>query len=68
MSQSLTTQPPLPRETRLRDWSEDQFKATYQCDRFTATVLGNRLRHTLEHMGTGLMVSSFSPVRPGTRS
>jgi N-methylhydantoinase B len=47
---------------RLRDWTEDQFRAAYQCDRFTATVLGNRLRYTVEHMGTGLMYSSFSPI------
>jgi N-methylhydantoinase B len=47
---------------RLRDWNDEQFESAYQCDRFTATVLGNRLRYTVEHMGTGLMYSSFSPI------
>ena len=47
---------------RLRDWDDDQFHAAYQCDRFTATVLGNRLRYTVAHMSTGLMFSSFSPI------
>jgi len=48
--------------SRLRDWDDDQFRAAYQCDRFTATVFGNRLRYTVAHMSTGLMFSSFSPI------
>lgn len=47
---------------RLRDWDDKRFREAYQCDRFTATVFGNRLRYTVEHMGTGLMFSSFSPI------
>ena len=47
---------------RLRDWSERQFEDAYQCDRFTAMVLSNRLRYTVDHMSTGLMFSAFSPI------
>ena len=32
---------------KLRDWTEEKFADAYQCDRFTATVLGNRLRYTV---------------------
>jgi len=58
---------PVPSErqiptTKLRDWTEEKFADAYQCDRFTATVLGNRLRYTVAHMSTGLMFSSFSPI------
>lgn len=52
--------PGLP--ARLRDWSEAQFEQHYACDRFTATVLSNRLRYTVDHMSTGLMFSAFSPI------
>jgi len=47
---------------RLRDMTEAQFEATYHCDRFTAMVLSNRLRYTVDHMSTGLMFSAFSPI------
>jgi len=47
---------------RLRDWSEEQFREIYDCDRFTAMVFGNRLRYTVDHMSTGLMFSAFSPI------
>lgn len=47
---------------KLRNWSEERFEQAYHCDRFTATVLSNRLRYTTDHMGTGLMVGSFSPI------
>lgn len=47
---------------RLRDWTEQQFKDAYQCDRFTAMVLSNRFRYTVDHMSTGLMFSAFSPI------
>ena len=48
--------------TRLRDWTEAQFEDAYDCDRFTAMVLSNRLRYTVGHMSTGLMFSAFSPI------
>jgi N-methylhydantoinase B len=47
---------------RLREWTEAEFAAEYGCDRFTATVLGNRLRYTVKHMSTGLMFNAFSPI------
>ena len=47
---------------RLRDYTEEQFFQTYECDRFTAMVLSNRLRYTVDHMSTGLMFSAFSPI------
>ncbi|MGE0483852.1 MAG: hydantoinase B/oxoprolinase family protein [Gammaproteobacteria bacterium] len=50
------------RPARLRDWSEAEFFDTYHCDRFTAMVLSNRLRYTVQHMSTGLMFSAFSPI------
>ena len=56
---------PAPRSThgeRLRDLDEQAFRARYHCDRFTATVLGNRLRYAVQHMGTGLMFNAFSPI------
>ena len=62
MSQHILTPSPEQRPARLRDWSEAQFQEAYHCDRFTATVLSNRLRYTTDHMGTGLMVGSFSPI------
>ena len=47
---------------RLRDWTEAQFEQHYHSDRFTAMVLANRLRYTVDHMSTGLMFSAFSPI------
>lgn len=47
---------------RLRDLDEQAFRAKYHCDRFTATVLGNRLRYAVQHMSTGLMFNAFSPI------
>jgi N-methylhydantoinase B len=47
---------------RLRDLTEDQFTTVYDCDRFTAMVLSNRLRYTVDHMSTGLAFSAFSPI------
>ena len=47
---------------RLRDFTEAQFETAYHCDRFTAMVLSNRLRYTVDHMSTGLMFSAFSPI------
>lgn len=52
--------PAQPR--RLRDCTEAQFEEIYDCDRFTAMVLSNRLRYALTHMSTGLMYSAFSPI------
>src|SRR3954452_18150204 len=46
---------------RLRELSDDEFRAAYSCDRFTATVIINRLRYVMEHMSTGLFLEAFSP-------
>ncbi len=62
MSQQIISPSTEDRADRLRNWSEERFEKAYHCDRFTATVLSNRLRYTTDHMGTGLMVGSFSPI------
>jgi N-methylhydantoinase B len=48
--------------TLLRDLSESDFAARYECDRFTATVLASRMRYSIEHMCTRLRAAAFSPV------
>lgn len=64
----MSTQPDIhgrldaTRPARLRDWTAEQFAETYDCDRFTAMVLSNRLRYTVQHMSTGLVYSAFSPI------
>ncbi|HEV7631847.1 MAG TPA: hydantoinase B/oxoprolinase family protein [Steroidobacteraceae bacterium] len=47
---------------RIRDLTEAQFHATYGCDRFAATVLGNRLEYVLEHICQRLLACAFSPL------
>ena len=47
---------------RLRDLSDSEFKDTYGCDRFSASVILNRLRYAVEHMSTGFMREAFSPI------
>ena len=51
-----------PTTGRLRDLSDDQFRAIYSCDRFTATVLASRFRYVIEHMCTQLITYAFSPI------
>ncbi len=46
----------------LRDLSDRDFAARYGVDRFTATVLANRLRYVTQHMATGLLQRAFSPI------
>ena len=48
--------------TLLRDLSDEQFLARYDTDRFTATVLSNRLRFSVQHVVTGLLHRAFSPI------
>ena len=64
MSTQANTDPlqDIQAPVRLRDFTEDQFTAAYDCDRFTAMVLSNRLRYTVDHMSTGLAYSAFSPI------
>ena len=47
---------------RIRDLSNEQFAARYGCDRFVATVLGNRLEYVLEHVCQKLLACAFSPL------
>lgn len=46
----------------LREWSDEKFRRAYDCDRFTATILGNKLNYAVQHMSTGLMFNAFSPI------
>ncbi|GAA2861982.1 hydantoinase B/oxoprolinase family protein [Pseudonocardia halophobica] len=48
--------------TLLKDLPEAEFRQTYHCDRFTASVITNRLRHAVEHMSTGFLREAFSPI------
>lgn len=47
---------------RLRDLDEAEFSDAYACDRFSASVILNRLRYAVEHMSTGFMREAFSPI------
>ncbi|WP_037355867.1 hydantoinase B/oxoprolinase family protein [Amycolatopsis orientalis] len=49
-------------ETLLRDLTDEQFLERYDCDRFTASVLANRLRYSAQHVTTGLLHRAFSPI------
>lgn len=49
-------------EKALRDLDEDEFRSKYDTDRLTATVLAGRARYIVEHMSTGLVTQSFSPI------
>lgn len=51
-----------PSRSLLRDLTEEQFTERFGCDRFTATVLGNRFSYLVEHMSTRLLAGAFSPV------
>ena len=54
VSDDLTCPDPRPRRRR--------FAARYGCDRFTATVLGNRFGYLVEHMCSQLLTAAFSPI------
>lgn len=47
---------------KLRDLSDGDFEKTYHCDRFTASVLLNRMRYTVGHMSTAFLREAFSPI------
>lgn len=57
-----TTENRTPDITRIRDLSDEDFAAAYGSDRFTASVLKNRLDYVVEHMSTGFMREAFSPI------
>ena len=46
----------------LRDLDDEAFAARYDADRFTASVLGNRMRFIVEHMSTGILRNAFSLI------
>lgn len=46
----------------LRELDDDSFAARYGADRFTASVLGNRMRYIVEHMSTGILRNAFSLI------
>ena len=46
----------------LRDLTDAQFQAAYDCDRFTASVLASRFRYIIEHVSNQLIAYAFSPV------
>ena len=48
--------------SRIRDLSDAEFEARYSCDRYTATVLSNRMRYIVEHMCTNLLHHAFSGI------
>lgn len=56
----MTTSTATP--TALRDLDDEAFHGRYDCDRFTATVLSNRMRYILEHLSTRILTNAFSPV------
>ncbi|BBF99368.1 N-methylhydantoinase B [Pseudonocardia autotrophica] len=46
----------------LRDMSDTEFTQRYGTDRFTASVITNRLHYVVEHMSTGFLREAFSPI------
>jgi N-methylhydantoinase B len=47
---------------RLAEMSDAEFQAAYGADRFTASVIRNRLEYVVEHMSTGFLREAFSPI------
>jgi N-methylhydantoinase B len=46
----------------LRELTEEQFRERYGCERFDATLLGNRFEYVLEHVCQRLLACAFSPL------
>jgi N-methylhydantoinase B len=57
----MTTTPDSER-TPLKEMTEEQFRAAYGADRFTASVLSNRMRYIVQHMCTDLLNNAFSLI------
>ncbi|WP_245716833.1 hydantoinase B/oxoprolinase family protein [Nocardia mikamii] len=47
---------------RIRELSDEQFHDAYGCDRFTASVIVNRLKYAVGHMSTAFLREAFSPI------
>jgi N-methylhydantoinase A len=48
--------------SRLAEMSDTEFQSRYGTDRFTASVIRNRLEYVVEHMSTGFLREAFSPI------
>ena len=59
---TLTAAPGNAERRLIRDLDEREFFEKYSCDRYTATVLGNRFDYLVEHMSVRLLTGAFSPV------
>lgn len=46
----------------LRDLGDAELIERYDCDRFTATVLGSRFKYIVEQMCGRMLTSAFSPI------
>lgn len=46
----------------IRDLSEVEFFERYHTDRFTASILANRMQYIVKHMSTVLLTTSFSMI------
>jgi N-methylhydantoinase B len=62
MSERIATAPSGSRAELLRNLDESAFFERYACDRFTASVLGNRFHYVLKNMSTKLRSNAFSPI------
>ncbi len=49
-------------EASIRSLTDSEFEGRYHSDRFTASVVLNRLNYVVEHMSTGFMREAFSPI------
>jgi N-methylhydantoinase B len=49
-------------EKLIRELSDEEFAARFNCDRFTATVLSSRYGYIVEHMCSRLLTAAFSPI------
>lgn len=49
-------------QVALRDLDDQQFEQKYGADRFTISVLANRMRYAVDHMCTELFNHAFSPI------
>ncbi|MGO2113272.1 MAG: hydantoinase B/oxoprolinase family protein [Pseudoclavibacter sp.] len=58
----MTATDSLAAPTRIRDLDEASFRARYDCDRYTATVLANRFDYLVEHMSVRLLEGAFSAI------
>ncbi|UNK46070.1 hydantoinase B/oxoprolinase family protein [Arthrobacter sulfonylureivorans] len=57
-----TASAPTQTIERLRELDDAAFASRYDCDRYTATVLSNRLEYLLDHVCTQLLQCAFSPM------